>query len=154
VARGTVYEDSRGEGPRRAGDRGIADVMVSNGRDVVLTEADGTWALPVGSGDHLFVIKPPHWITRLSPSGVPLFAYLHQPEGTPGHLATPFPVVPATGPLPASIDFPLQRREEAPEFDALLVTDTQPHDATELTYVRDDIIAAMLGTGAAFGINH
>lgn len=158
IARGVVYEDSRGEDLRRPGDRGIAGVMVSNGRDVAVTGANGEWALAVEPGDHVFVIKPPQWTTRVSPAGLPDFSYLHQPEGTPGRLSTSFPVVVPTGPLPASLDFPLQPREEPPEFEALLVSDTQPENATELTYVRDDIIAAMLGTGApsdaAFGINH
>jgi hypothetical protein len=128
--------------------------MVSNGRDVAVTGADGAWALAVEPGDHVFVIKPRHWTTRLFPSGLPDFAYLHEPEGTPHGLASAFPGVAPTGPLPASIDFPLQRREEPSEFEALLVSDTQPENVAELTYVRDDIIAAMLGTGARFGINH
>ena len=34
------------------------------------------------------------------------------------------------------------------------MSDTQPENAAELDYVRDDIIAAMLGSNAAFGINH
>jgi hypothetical protein len=154
IARGVVFEDSRGEGTRRPGDRGIAGVMVSNGRDVVVTGDDGAWALALEPGDHAFVIKPPHWSTRLSPLGLPRFSYLHQPEGTPGGLDPAFPGVAPTGPLPASIDFPLQRRAEPSEFEALLVSDTQPENATELAYLRDDIIAAMLGTGAQFGINH
>jgi hypothetical protein len=155
MARGVVYADERGEGSRRLGDRGIAGVMVSNGRDVTLTGPDGDWALPAEPGDSLFVIKPPHWATRASPTGVPRFSYLHQPAGTPGRLAGRFPLVEPTGPLPASIDFPLQRRQESPDFEALLVTDTQPEGPAELDYLRDDIVAAILSQGeAAFGINH
>jgi calcineurin-like phosphoesterase family protein len=154
-ARGIVYEDSRGGGPRRLSDHGIPGVMVSNGREVALTGPDGGWSLPIGPGDSVFVIKPPHWATRVSPAGVPGFSYLYHPDGSPRSLGTRFPLVKPTGPLPASIDFPLQRRTESSEFEALLVADTQPENLAELSYVRDDIVAALLGvSGAAFGIHH
>ena len=154
IARGVVFEDRRGDGRRRAGDLGIEGVMVSNGRDVALTGSDGSWSLPVEPGESIFVIKPPHWTTRTSLGGVPEFSYTHQPEGSARYLRTPFPVVGPTGPLPTSLDFPLRRQEEPREFEALLVSDTQPENATELDYVRDDIVAAMLSLDAAFGINH
>jgi C terminal of Calcineurin-like phosphoesterase/Calcineurin-like phosphoesterase len=155
MARGVVYEDSRGSGDRRPGDPGIPGVMVSNGHDVTVTGSDGAWSLPVEPGGSVFVIKPPQWATRLSPAGVPAFSYLYEPHGSPRCLGTRFPLVEPTGPLPASIDFPLQRRQESSEFEALLVTDTQPETLAELNYVRDDIVAAMLGVnGAAFGIHH
>jgi hypothetical protein len=153
VARGVVFEDTR-DGLRRRDARGIAGVMVSNGRDVVLTGADGSWALQVETGDSVFVVKPPQWATPLSAGGVPLFSHVHQPEGSPRHLGTSFPLVEPTGPLPASLDFPLRRQQENRDFEALLVSDTQPENAIELGYVRDDIVPAMLGIGAAFGINH
>jgi len=35
--------------------------MVSNGLDVVKTDADGRWSLPVRDGDSVFVIKPAGW---------------------------------------------------------------------------------------------
>src|SRR5262249_59422423 len=115
TARGVVYEDWRGAGARRPGDRGIPGVMVSNGCDVVLTGADGEWALPVEPGDSLFVIKPPQWTTRLSAFGLPQFSRLHDPEGSPPRMGTRFPMVDPTGPVPASVDFALQRREQGPE---------------------------------------
>ena len=154
MARGAVFEDRHGDGRRRPGDPGIPGVMVSNGRDVALTDADGGWSLPVEPGDGVFVIKPPQWTTPTSLGGVPRFSYMHEPDGSARHLDTPYPVVAPTGPLPASLDFPLLRQEERREFEALLISDTQPENVTELGYVRDDILAAILGVGAAFGINH
>ena len=56
--------------------------MVSNGRDVVRTDTEGRWRLPVAEGESIFVIKPPHWITPLGPGGVPVFSCLHQPNGS------------------------------------------------------------------------
>ena len=154
VARGVVFEDRHGDGRRRPGSAGIPGVMVSNGRDVTPTDADGAWSLPVEPGDAIFVVKPAQWTTRTSLGGVPQFSYMHQPEGSAQHLHSPYPVVAPTGALPASLEFPLLRQEERAEFEALLISDTQPENVTELGYVRDDIVAAILDVGAAFGINH
>ena len=138
IAGGCVFEDRGGTGARRAGDPGIAGILVSNGRDVVRTDADGRWRLPVTDGDSLFVIKPAHWTTPIGQSGIPRFSYLHQP----------------TGSLPAAIDFPLRRQPESARFEALLLADPQPENDAELAYLRDGIIAATLPIGAAFAIVH
>jgi C terminal of Calcineurin-like phosphoesterase/Calcineurin-like phosphoesterase len=153
-ATGSVFEDTGGLSGRGAGRRGVAGVMVSNGRDVVRTDAEGRWRLPVAEGDSVFVIKPPHWSTPLGSGGVPQAARLHQPDGSPRETACGHPGVAAAGALPASIDFALRRQEESAAFEALLFADTQPANGAELGYLRDDIIAGTLGTRAAFGINH
>jgi hypothetical protein len=154
LASGLVFEDRSGTGRRHPNDPGIAGVMVSNGRDVTLTDADGRWRLPVAEGDSLFVIKPAHWTTPCGPGGIPRFSHLHQPAGTPADADCPPAGVATAGPLPVSIDFPLRRQTESLRFEALLLADTQPADDTELGYLRDDILAGTLGSGAAFAINH
>lgn len=154
VASGSVFEDLEGSGKPGRASRGIAGVMVSNGRDVVKTDPEGRWRLPVREGDSLFVVKPPHWSTPLAPTSVPQFSYLYQPRGSAKDIAWHHPGVAETGPLPPSIDFPLVRQRESARFEVLLFADTQPQDRVELGYLRDDIIAGALGTSAAFGINH
>ena len=151
LASGFVFE---GNGYRRPGDRGIPGVMVSNGTDVVLTDAEGRWRLPVSEGDSVFVIKPPQWSIACGPGGIPHCSYLHQTRGTPSDLQLWHGGIAPTGPLPVSIDFGLQRQAESSRFEALLLADTQPANDLELGYLRDDIIAGVLGTDAAFGINH
>lgn len=153
IANGVVFDDRSGTGRRRPGDRGIANVMVSNGRDVVLTDEDGRWRLPLAEGDSVFVVKPAHWSTPAR-GALPQFSYLHHPSGTPSDFDYRHAGVDPTGPLPHSIDFPLRRQPEAAQFEALLLADTQPESGTELGYLRDDIIAGTLGCGAAFAINH
>ena len=154
LASGLVFEDRNRTGRRGADNRGIAGVLVSNGRDVVRTDAEGRWRLPVADGDSVFVIKPPHWSTPLGVGGVPRFSRLHQPEGTAHDIPWRHAGVAGTGALPAAIDFPLTRQEESARFEALLFADTQPANDTELGYLRDDIVAGALGSKAAFGINH
>ena len=152
VASGTVFEARSADGQRRRGDRGLADVLVSNGRDVVKTDAEGRWWLPVAPGDSVFVVKPPNWSTPLHPHGLPRFSLLHQPLGSP--VSHRHPGVASTGPLPASIDFALTPQPENSCFEVALLSDTQPENEAELTYLRDDIIVGLIGSDVAFGINH
>ena len=148
VLSGTVFHDRSGTGRRRAGDPGIASVMVSNGRDVVRTDAGGRWRLPIVDGDTVFVIKPPHWTTPVAGS-LPRFSFSYMDTPTDADLETG-----AVGPGHCQVDFPLTPAPEQAQFEALLFADTQPANSTELTYLRDDIVAAAAGLGAAFGINH
>ncbi len=149
MAKGMVYEQVD------AGRRALPNILVSNGEDVVLTGADGSWMLPVMDGESVFVIKPTGWATPVDPSTqLADFAYLHSPHGTPESLNTRFPGVRSTGGLPQSIDFELRRQDEPTRFDALLLTDPQPESVAELGYVRDDVVAQLGEFRAAFAIVH
>ncbi|SFV08106.1 Calcineurin-like phosphoesterase [Methylobacterium sp. 174MFSha1.1] len=142
---GVVYEDRGGRGRRGPDDPGLPDVLVSNGREVVRTGADGRYTLPVGDEAVIFVIKPTGFSLPTGPDGLPLFSYIHQPAGTPPDLALRYPGIAPTGPLPASVDFGLVRRPEAGDFDVVLFTDPQPESHAELTFVRETAIARVLG---------
>lgn len=148
TARGTVFDaDST---PRK----GIPGVMVSNGLDVMKTGADGDWSLPVRDGDSVFVIKPAGWALPVdAATNLPRFAYVHAPNGSPD-LGFRFAGVAPTGPLPGSIDFALHRQDETPRFDAVLFTDPQPESLHEVGYIRDDVVAVVDASQAAFGITH
>jgi hypothetical protein len=153
TAQGTVFEDSAGTGRREADSQGVTNVMVSNGRDVVSTDADGRWSLPVREGDSIFVIKPTGWMTPLAPeTHLPQFSYIYEPQGTPASLGLRYPGIAPTGPLPARIDFPLRRQAEPTRFNVVLFTDPQPESLNELGYVRDDVVAQAVGLDARFGI--
>jgi hypothetical protein len=152
TARGTVFESTDGSIRPGPNTRALPGILVSNGRDVVRTDANGRWSLPVAPGQSVFVIKPTGYAVPLSPTLLPRFAYLYEPEGTPAALNLRYPGVEPTGPLPDSIDFPLRRQDEPARFDVLLFTDPQPESSAELTYVRDDVIARAAAVPAAFGI--
>ncbi len=153
TAQGTVFDDRDGSGRRQPGSPGVPNVMVSNGRDVVITDAAGRWTLPVRAGDSIFVIKPTGWMTPLAPeTHLPQFSYIYQPQGTPAAIGLRYPGIAPTGPLPASIDFPLRRQTEPTRFNVVLFTDPQPESLAELGYVRDDVVAQAAGINASFGI--
>jgi hypothetical protein len=149
---GIVFE-SRSGGRRQAGDRGVADVLVSNGREVARTDADGRYTLPIDDEAVIFVIKPSGYMVPIDPATkLPQFSYVHQPNGSPANLRLRFRGVRPTGPLPDSVDFALMRQDEASRFDVILLTDPQPESEAELDFVRDDVVMGLIGNKAAFGI--
>ncbi|MGU3538551.1 calcineurin-like phosphoesterase C-terminal domain-containing protein [Methylobacterium sp. A54F] len=151
-ATGIVYEASTPGAARSEGSRGIPDVLVSNGREIARTDAEGRYRLPMPGDGIVFVIKPAGWALPLGPDNVPRFSYIHQPDGTPPALKLRYRGIEPTGPLPASVDFGLTRAEEPDAFEAILFTDPQPESPTELGHVRDTAVARVLGMPAAFGL--
>jgi len=150
TARGRVFNDLNGNGALDDGEPGIAHVGVSDGETVVPTDADGAYALEVSGDVTLFVIKPSHWQVGLDPvTKLPRHFYVHRPEGSP---ETKYPGVSPTGPLPASINFPLVPNDEHGDFTALCFGDTQPRNQTEVDYISHDIIEELIGADdVAFG---
>ncbi|UCE86423.1 MAG: calcineurin-like phosphoesterase family protein [Deltaproteobacteria bacterium] len=151
-AQGVVFDDRNGNGVREAGEPGLPGVLVSNGTDLVPTDADGRYDLLISDDSILFVIKPRDWMTPVDPNGLPQFYYVHKPEGSPDD-GFRYPGVPPTGPLPASVDFPLQRRPEPDRFQVIVLADPQPYTSEELAYFARDTIAELVGSEAAFGMS-
>jgi len=58
-----------------------------------------------------------------------------------------------TGPLPASVDFPLVRHHEPKQFDALLFGDPQPEDEDGVEHYGHDVVEELVGSNAMFGIS-
>ncbi|HRX83549.1 MAG TPA: calcineurin-like phosphoesterase C-terminal domain-containing protein [Phycisphaerae bacterium] len=149
TARGVVYEDRNGNQQRDADEPGIAGVAVTNQEQVVVTDADGAYALPVTDDTIIFVVKPTGYAVPVSDQQLPRFYYIHRPAGSPPFK---FPGIAPTGPLPASIDFPLTREEEPENFSVVVFADPQPQTGQEVDYVRDDVVSPLVGTDAKFGI--
>lgn len=136
-----------------AGRSGLAGVLVSNGVDIAMTGADGRYTLPVTEETVIFLIKPAGYMTPVDPlTMLPRFAYLHQPNGSPPALDLTFAGIAPTGPLPASVDFELIPQEEPSAFEVVLFTDPQPESDAEVDFIREDVVDALVGTTAKFGI--
>lgn len=152
IAEGVVFEDRNGSGARGR-NPGIAGVRVSNGREVVKTDAQGRWRLPVDEDSILFVVKPAGWMTPTDQDGLPRYYYIHKPKGSP---ESKYPGVPPTGPLPTSIDFPLKKQRENDRFTMVLFGDTQPRDQKEIDFMAHDVIENVVrdiaASDARFGL--
>jgi hypothetical protein len=150
IATGLAFHDRNGNQVRDTGEEGLAGIRVSNQREVVATDAEGRWRLPVDDNTTLFVIKPRNWMTPVDPEfKLPRFYYTHKPKGSP---RLKYAGVEPTGPLPESIDFPLHPRQEPDKFRALLFGDTQARNEKELEYMAHDVVRELVGFDAAFGV--
>jgi hypothetical protein len=150
VARGVVFDDRDADGVRGPGEPGLPGVAVSNGREVVRTDAGGRYQLPVGDDTTIFVVKPRDWATPLDALQLPRFYYQHKPAGSP---ASRHPGVAPTGPLPESIDFPLRRHPEPERFRIVVLADPQVYREQHLDWLARDTVAELVGIDAAFGFS-
>ncbi|WP_209329986.1 calcineurin-like phosphoesterase C-terminal domain-containing protein [Lunatimonas salinarum] len=137
VATGYVYEDFNQNGKRERREKGIPNVSVSNGTEVVLTDERGRYSLEVGEDNILFVIKPSGYSVPVNEANQPQFFYLHKPAGSP---SMKYEGVAPTGPLPKSVDFPLYPASESTDFTALIFGDSQPYTTKELAFFRQSVV--------------
>ena len=149
LARGVVFQDNNENRQYDPMDTPLENIRVSNGREIVSTDSAGKYELPIDDDDILFVIKPRGWRTPLSTDKLPQFYYVHKPHGSP-KLA--YPGVEPTGPLPASVDFPLYPQQEPDQFRALMFGDPQPKNEKEVGYIAHDVVQELIGTEASFGV--
>lgn len=150
TATGRVFIDENRNGLLDEGEVGLANVRVSNGASVVLTDTTGRYRLAANEQTIIFITKPSNYAIPVNQHMLPQFYYIHQPDGSPAGMR--YKGIEPTGPLPAEINFPLIERPEKKKFEALLFADTQPQTTRELDYIRDDVVAELVGSDAAFGM--
>ena len=101
----------------------------------------------------VFVIKPTGYAVPVDRRTICRASiYIHQPKGSPAELNLHFRGIAADGPLPASVDFPLRKSEEAVELRRHMFTDPQPESDVEVTSFVTPSIDGLIGAKAAFGI--
>ena len=155
VAQGVVFLDSNGNGLHDRGERGIRDVSVSNGIDVVRTNHRGEYRMPLAPESILFISKPAQYEVPVDANQLPRFYYIHYPDGTPPVADFDYPVIEPTGPLPARIDFPLlPGRKRADSFRVMAFADPQAATDEHQDQMREDIVNTLIGNpyGAVFGL--
>lgn len=137
IAKGYVYEDSNKNGIKDKSEKGIADVMVTNGLDVIKTDKNGYYEIQVQEDNIIQVIKPGNYNYLYDAYYLPKFMYNHKPNGSP---ELKYKGVEPTGELPKSIDFGLVKQEGTNSYRVLLMGDPQPYNITEVGYFRDKIV--------------
>lgn len=142
-ASGYVFHDQNKNNKKDKGETGIEGVAVSNGMDVVHTDAKGYYALPVSEDAVIFVIKPRNWMTPVNTNNLPQFYYLHKPAGSPDNFK--YQGVRPTGDLPSEINFPLYKNETSKEFKMVVFGDPQPYNIEQVDYFAADIVSELPG---------
>ena len=144
VVKGYVLEDLNGNGKKDRHEKGIAGVAVSNGEDVVTTNAKGEYQLPIGDDNIIFVVKPSGFKTPVNDKNQPQFYYNHKPAGSP--VEHRYKGVPPTGQLPRSVDFALIKNEENDQFRFFAFGDPQTRNPLEVEYFKKGIVELQLST--------
>jgi hypothetical protein len=154
IAKGTVFLDSNGNNQFDSQEKGLEGVKVSNGVDVVKTDAKGNYKIELPPESMLFISKPAKYTVPLNNVQLPQFYYLHFPEGTPKIADWKWSTIEPTGPLPKTINFALLDGIQIDEFKAMGFADPQTTTNEELDMMRKDIIDALFGNpyNAKFGL--
>lgn len=142
-AGGTVFEDRNGNGRRDPGEPGLAGQRMSDGRSIVLTDAQGRYALPSGERSSQFLIKPagyrlaaradsglPDYWLNVNPSAPPPLKYGGMPQAAPG--CRDYALIPE------------KHAARSGDLDVLVFADPQTRNATEIGYYRRDIVEPLL----------
>ncbi|MFC7300315.1 calcineurin-like phosphoesterase C-terminal domain-containing protein [Cognatiluteimonas weifangensis] len=145
--RGTVFEDANGNGTREPGEAGIAGVVLSNGRRIVRSGADGGYAIAARPDDVVFAIKPADRRFGMRANGLPAFWFDLRSAAPSG--AAPGPV--ALPDLRFDVALSPRRKPHGP-LQVLLFTDPQVKSLVDVDYYRRDIVEPLRGTGAALGL--
>lgn len=134
VLTGKVFVDSDRDSASD-GESGLAGVTVTNGRDVVRTDDEGEYELPVFDNMTVSITQPSGYQVPVDEYNVPQFHYNHLPEGSP---ELRYGGIEPTGPLPGAINFPLVESELTAEAaqSCVIAGDLQIYDKQEVEYAR------------------
>lgn len=144
---GLVFEDRNGNAQRDADEPGIVGVKLSNGSDIVRSDASGRYRIAVASGQTVFVIKPPGYRLPLGDDALPAFWRHHLPEGSASLRyagIAPTALDAAGWDVPLQIDPPSQQA-----FEMLIFGDPQPKSLLDVDYYARDIVDPLIGNHTA-----
>lgn len=132
---GTVFEDANGNGLHDAGEQGIGGIGLSNGRAIVRSAADGSYAIEAAKGDVVFAIKPPGRAFGRGDDGLPVF----------------WRIVDAGA---ASFDVALSPPRAAGDaLEVLVFADPQVASLVDIDDYYTDIVQPLEGTTARLGLS-
>nr|WP_246462566.1 calcineurin-like phosphoesterase C-terminal domain-containing protein [Pelagicoccus albus] len=126
---GVVYSDLNKNGKLDSGEPGIEGVLVTNGNQVLASDESGHYELTEEGGDFVFVVIPNGWETRLTDDRRPLYYHDSSLE---------------------TANFPLWKTEKKSVAKALVLADTQTYTETDVGYLRDSTVEAILASGEKF----
>ena len=145
---GFVYNDTNKNGVFDQGEQGIENICVSNQREVVLTDENGKFSLPLIPNNTVFITKPAGFNLPLDNNNLPQFYYIYSPHGSPAGFK--FEGLTQDSKPPDTLFFPLYATEYHASFKTIITGDPQQRDSTEVNYFRDDVVTEMIDTDACF----
>ncbi len=145
---GTVFEDRNGNGLRDRGEPRLAGIKLSNGVDLVSTDANGGYRLAAIDGRPRFLIKPPTHTLRRGPDGLP--AHWHGASSMP--VARAAADAQRGGQAIGCGDYALAPFTPSPDrqqgLDVLVFADPQVGSPAEVDYYERDIVEPLMREAA------
>lgn len=137
---GRVFDDANRNSRWDAGEAGVPGVSVSNGLQVVQTDAEGRYSLSVRGSFTAFVTQPAGWQVPVDAQNFAQFSFNHYPQGSP---TLRFPGVAPTGDLPSAVNFPLAAWQATADEqqNCVFAADTQAENLQEMEYARKGVVA-------------
>lgn len=115
---GSVFLDKNRNGVFDSSEPRISCVCVSNGKEVVQTDAAGKWELPAENTNSVFVIKPGGYAVQVNQDNIPQYHYF-----------------PETVKSFEEIHFPLYQDDGNDKFSALFFGDTPSRGLREVNFI-------------------
>lgn len=148
---GYVYEDLNQNLKKDRQEKGIAQVSVTNGIDVVQTDVSGRYTLTLKDDQIIAVIKPADYDLPLNELNLPQYYHIHKPAGSP---ELRYKGVAPTGELRKELNFALLPAKAEMEFTALVFGDPQPYNLMEITFFDKGVVSEVVGIeNVQFGIS-
>ncbi len=149
--KGIVYEDLNANGKKDKKEKGLASMSVTNGIDVVQTNFNGEYELPLGDDNIFFVIKPAGFKIQADTNNIARYYRIHKPNGSPDFQ---YKGVAPTGELPKSLDFGIIPQEESKTFTALIFGDPQPYTLEDMDWFTRGVVNEVVGIkNVVFGLS-
>ncbi|MGO2804646.1 calcineurin-like phosphoesterase C-terminal domain-containing protein [Glutamicibacter arilaitensis] len=134
--KGVAFEDRNKNSKKDANEPGLPNITVSNGREVVTTDSQGRYELPVFNNMTAFLTQPRGFQVPVDEDNVAQFFYNHLPAGSP---ELKYDGIAPTGPLPQAVNFPLVRSSatQSPEQSCVIGADVQTYTQQEVEYAKE-----------------
>ncbi|MGO2859836.1 MAG: calcineurin-like phosphoesterase C-terminal domain-containing protein [Brevibacterium sp.] len=136
---GQVFDDVNENSKLDGDEKGVPGVAVSNGVDVVQTDGQGRYSLPVRENMTVSITQPSGWQVPVDSDNFAQFSYNHLPEGSP---ELKYGGIKPTGDTPKAVNFPMIESSStaSAEQDCAIASDTQTYDKKEVGYARDGAV--------------
>ncbi len=118
----------------------LNSIAQTNGSEVVKTDSEGKWTLPISNETGLFVIKPANYTVPLNSDKIPQHFFIYKKRNSGNSKNSP-------------VDFPLIKSTDQKKFSALFFGDTQARGIKEVNYINHDVVEECIGTDALFGVS-
>jgi len=145
---GYVFVDSNNNSIMDLDEEGLNGVMVSNQKDVVITNEKGHFQIKLIEGNFVFVTKPEAYQFKLDKYNNPEFYFLYKTKKTKELL-----IYPSSEPIteiPEALYFPVYENPGEQEHSCLMIGDPQMKDDKRLEYYREGVIPFLANKEADF----